>query len=372
MKNKKTEIRNMKHQVFKLISMIGIAGILCITGVGVPGLGCLGYIDNNPKVVLADNSHAHYGAADNAYGLFNKNVAGDSDSFYKGAMEGQFSKPYVDKALSDGLITQDQYNTIIDKLKDYGYLTESGAQNVTPVGGTSSPSSAADTSTTQSSAADNTKLSTPKVAASASTSASKSTTKAEKKIKSVEQAEATCITAGTKTTYYTDGTKKTESIPVIKHDYKLKDSKDATCTTAGYKTYTCSKCGDTYTDKIAALGHDFKLTETKAATCAAAGYKTYTCNRCGAVKREIIPKTEHTPGGWTVTKQAGLFTAGEKQQTCKVCGAILKTESIPQTCPLPLAGVVGIVIGVVTIAITATIIIRKKIKKVVIAEKTSN
>jgi len=355
----------MKNKIIKLISTVGIVGILCITGV--PGLG---YIDNSPKVVLANDEYAKYGCYDSGYSVLkSKN---EKEGFYKLAIGGCFSKPYVDKALSDGLITQDQYNTIIDKLKDYGYLTESGAQNVTPVGGTSNPSSAADTSTTQSSAADNTKLSTPKVAASASTSASKSTTKAEKKIKSVEQAEATCITAGTKTTYYTDGTKKTESIPVIKHDYKLKDSKDATCTTAGYKTYTCSKCGDTYTDKIAALGHDFKLTETKAATCAAAGYKTYTCNRCGAVKREIIPKTEHTPGGWTVTKQAGLFTAGEKQQTCKVCGAILKTESIPQTCPLPLAGVVGIVIGVVTIAITATIIIRKKIKKVVIAEKTSN
>ena len=346
----------MKNKIIKLISTVGIVGILCITGV--PGLG---YIDNSPKVVLANDEYAKYGCYDSGYSVLkSKN---EKEGFYKLAIGGCFSKPYVDKALSDGLITQDQYNTIIDKLKDYGYLTESGAQNVTPVGGTSSPSSAADTSTTQSSAADNTKLSTPKVAASASTSASKSTTKAEKKIKSVEQTETTCITAGTKTTYYTDGTKKTESIPVIKHDYKLKDSKDATCTTAGYKTYTCSKCGDTYTDKTAALGHDFKLTETKAATCTTAGYKTYTCSRCGEVKKQMIPKTDHTPGNWTVIKQAGLFTTGQKQQTCKICGAVLKTKIIPQTCSLPLAGVIAMVACAGAAIAGMTVFLRKKLIK---------
>jgi len=351
----------MKNKMIKLIGIIGIAGILCITGM--PGLG---YMDNNLKVVMAfdagDGDHAQYGSADNFYQtLKDRNDKADA---YTVAMLGGFSKPYVEKALSDGMISQSQYSDIMAKLVGYGYLTEAEA-GAAPAASSGKPaaaeSKAAASTASAASAADTVK--------SSAKTAAKSTAK---QIKSVDQVDATCTTPGSKTTYYTDGTKKTESIPATKHDYQLKDSKDATCTTAGTKTYTCSKCGDTYTDKTAALGHDFKLTETKAATCAAAGYKTYTCNRCGAVKREIIPKTEHTPGGWTVTKQAGLFTAGEKQQTCKVCGAILKTESIPQTCPLPLAGVVGIVIGVVTIAITATIIIRKKIKKVVIAEKTSN
>jgi hypothetical protein len=337
----------MKNKIIKLIGMIGIAGILCITGV--PSFG---YINNSQMVVYA---LSHYGCYDGSYSYFKENAA--KEAFYKGSLDGQFSKPYVDQALKDGLVTQDQYNKIINQLKDVGYLTESEEQNVT------SSSSVADTSKAQSSAADNAKSSASKSATSSSASASKTAAKAEIKIKSVEQTDATCTTPGSKTTYYTDGTKKTESIPATKHDYKLKDGKDATCTTAGYKTYTCSKCGDTYTDKTAALGHDYKLTETKAATCTAAGYKTYTCSRCGEVKKQMIPKTDHTPGDWTVKKQAGLFTTGQKQQTCKVCGAVLKTEIIPQTCPLPLAGVAGIAIGTAAVIAGAVILVRKMVKK---------
>ncbi len=41
------------------------------------------------------------------------------------------------------------------------------------------------------------------------------------------------------------------------HSYTAKVTTAATCTKAGVKTYTCSKCGDSYTEEIAALGHSF-------------------------------------------------------------------------------------------------------------------
>ncbi|MBQ7872192.1 MAG: Ig domain-containing protein, partial [Oscillospiraceae bacterium] len=47
---------------------------------------------------------------------------------------------------------------------------------------------------------------------------------------------------------------------VGEHNYEVTDSKDATCTEDGYKTYTCTKCGDSYTDTITAPGH--QMTET--------------------------------------------------------------------------------------------------------------
>jgi len=338
----------MKNKIIKLIGMIGFAGILCITGM--PGMG---YIDNSPKVVMAGDEYYRYGTQDDGYPTLKD--SNDGADFYELAMLGGFSKPYVAKALSDGLISQSQYSDIMAKLVGYGYLTEAEA-GAAPAASSSKPaaaeSKAAESTASAASAADTAK--------SSAKTAAKSTAK---QIKSVDQVDATCTTPGSKTTYYTDGTKKTESIPATKHDYKLKDSKDATCTTAGYKTYTCSKCGDTYTDKTAALGHDFKLTASKDSTCTEAGYKTYTCSRCGEVKKQIIPKKDHTPGNWAVTKQAGLFTAGEKQQTCSVCGAVLKTETIPQTCPLPLAGVAGIAIGTAAVIAGAVILIRKRVKK---------
>jgi len=42
---------------------------------------------------------------------------------------------------------------------------------------------------------------------------------------------------------------------------------------------------------------------------------------------------------------------------------VLKTETIPQTCPLPLAGVAGIAIGTAAVIAGAVILIRKRVKK---------
>ena len=52
------------------------------------------------------------------------------------------------------------------------------------------------------------------------------------------------------------------------HSYTSKVTTAATCTTAGVKTYTCSKCGDSYTEAIAALGHSY--VSGKCSVCGAA------------------------------------------------------------------------------------------------------
>ena len=55
---------------------------------------------------------------------------------------------------------------------------------------------------------------------------------------------------------------------------------EPTCLEGGYTTYTCSKCGDTYTaDETEPLGHDYVGVVTKP-TCLEKGYTTYTCSRC--------------------------------------------------------------------------------------------
>ena len=51
------------------------------------------------------------------------------------------------------------------------------------------------------------------------------------------------------------------------HSYTSKVTTAATCEKAGVKTFTCSKCGDSYTETIAALGHS---------------YVSGSCTTCGA------------------------------------------------------------------------------------------
>ena len=66
---------------------------------------------------------------------------------------------------------------------------------------------------------------------------------------------------------------------ICDHDYNGVDT-PATCENDGSTTYTCSKCGDSYTESIPALGHDYQGVET-APTCSSMGFVTYTCSRCG-------------------------------------------------------------------------------------------
>ena len=123
------------------------------------------------------------------------------------------------------------------------------------------------------------------------------------------------------------------------HDHQLTAAKEPTCTAEGSKTYTCSRCSDSYSETIAkldhdyaaatctapktckacgktegsALGHDHQLTATKEPTCTAEGSKTYTCSRCSDSYSETIAKLDHDYAAATCTSP----------KTCKACG---KTE----------------------------------------------
>ena len=68
----------------------------------------------------------------------------------------------------------------------------------------------------------------------------------------------------------------------------------------------------------------------------------------------------HTEGEWKVTKEAGLFSTGSKEVTCEKCGEVLDTAEIPQTCPLPLAAVIGIVVAVVVIIGVIVVLVRRR------------
>ena len=132
------------------------------------------------------------------------------------------------------------------------------------------------------------------------------------------------------------------------HSYTSKVTTAATCTAAGVKTFTCSKCGDSYTESIAATGHSYKSVVT-APTCTAAGYTTHTCSACGhsyidkataatghsyvsgkcSVCGVAEPTCSHSYSS-KVTTAATCDKDGVKTYTCTKCGSSY-TETITAT-----------------------------------------
>ncbi len=117
---------------------------------------------------------------------------------------------------------------------------------------------------------------------------------------------------------------------VCPHSYTSTVTVPATCKNTGAKTYTCSKCGDSYTESIAknASNHigGTEIRNTKSATCSAEGYTgdTY-CKGCGVKIKSgtAIAKTAHNsnttiPAVAATCTKTGL-TEGKK---CSACGTI--------------------------------------------------
>ena len=178
--------------------------------------------------------------------------------------------------------------------------------------------------------------------------------------------DATCATDGYKEYKNTlTNEKKTETIPATgQHDYQVTDSTDATCTEKGSVTYTCSVCGDFYTEETDMLEHSYEVVEQKDATCTEDGYKKYECSICGDSYEETVKATGHDEGEWETTKEASMFGKGSRELRCAVCGEVLDTQPIPQTCPIPLAGVIAIAVAVIVVITGVVIVLRKKKKKV--------
>ena len=78
---------------------------------------------------------------------------------------------------------------------------------------------------------------------------------------------------------YGSASQKPISIYVLKiacdHEYTEEVTTPATCTEEGVKTFTCGKCGDSYTEAIPATGHN---------------YEFGTCTGCGAIEPPVWSK----------------------------------------------------------------------------------
>lgn len=247
------------------------------------------------------------------------------DEIYAEIQESCYSTPIIETMINDGHLLG-----YVDQLKAEGWIP----QDFTPAGSKSSNTSSAEAKTETPAETSN----------ETSTSDNKQTEKTEKNNKSETKTE----------------TKKEPTQEEIDAAWEETERVEATCTEDGKIVYTNSITGDTKEESIPAAGHDYEVTDTTEAACTDDGENTYTCKVCGDSYDETIPAFGHTEGEWKVTKEAGLFSIGSKEVTCEKCGEVLNTEEIPQTCPLPLAAVLGIVIAIIILIMTVKKIMKKK------------
>lgn len=109
-----------------------------------------------------------------------------------------------------------------------------------------------------------------------------------------------------------DETENTGATVLCEHTYTSKVTKQASCKKEGELTYTCSKCGDSYTETIAKEAHNYASRISKEATCKEEGELTYYCKVCSDRYTEVIPVTDHQ------------FTHAScsEAKTCLICGSV--------------------------------------------------
>ena len=142
--------------------------------------------------------------------------------------------------------------------------------------------------------------------------------------------EATCTATGIKSSVCTgcgyQDTSKTATIQALGHDYSSSGTIVAsTCTDKGYTSYKCSRCSDIKKDsETAALGHSYKISSEKAPGCENAGSKTYTCTRCNNSYNETINATGHSTA--KVEEIApSCNTCGKTNTVCTACSKTIKS-----------------------------------------------
>ena len=292
--------------------------LICMAGLS---FTCVAVNNGEEKCsgIVIDGGEKTVGRGDESYKVAEK-YSTDAE-IYEDIQDNYYSTSIIETMINDGHLLG-----YVDQLKAEGWIP----QDFTPAGSKSSNTSSAEVKT-------ETPVETPN---ETSTSDNKQPEKTEKNNKSEIKTETT-----------------QEEIDAA---WEETERVEATCTEDGKIVYTNSITGDTKEESIPAAGHDYEVTDTTEAACTEDGKNTYTCKVCGDAYEEAIPATGHTEGEWKVTKEAGLFSTGSKEVTCEKCGEVLNTEKIPQTCPLPLAAVIGIVLAVVAVFGIVIIVVKKR------------
>lgn len=124
-----------------------------------------------------------------------------------------------------------------------------------------------------------------------------------------------------------------EEVAALGHDYVARVV-EPTCTVGGFTTYTCSRCGDSYTaDETQPKGHSFgEWIIDKDSSCTEDGIKHRTCSACDFTETEGINKKDHNfSTEFTVDKEPTCTEDGSQSYHCMNdgCTVITGSEVIP-------------------------------------------
>jgi len=106
-----------------------------------------------------------------------------------------------------------------------------------------------------------------------------------------------------------------EQIPSLEHDYR-ETLTEPGCEIEGYKTFTCSRCSDSFTEAVPARAHEYEEQITKEPSCLEDGVKTFICIYCGTGNAESIPAFGHSFGEWFVERGAEEGIPGVEARVC--------------------------------------------------------
>ena len=121
----------------------------------------------------------------------------------------------------------------------------------------------------------------------------------------------------------------------IGHDYQSEVTLEPTCTKYGVTTYTCSRCGESYTEPIDPLGHVPEVMEAVAPNCTETGLTEGSkCSRCGEIltAQETVNALGHKEG--TPVFENMVAATCEEQGSydkvvyCTVCTAEITRETV--------------------------------------------
>ena len=166
-------------------------------------------------------------------------------------------------------------------------------------------------------------------------------------------ADGVAVTANAIYTGTDKGNYETESVSITitrrecDHTHtEIRNQREATCTQTGYAGDTyCTDCDKLMSTgkELAALGHDYKATVTKQPTTTEEGVRTYTCTRCGHSYTESIakltspsPQPTATPSGKPETpspQPKGTNLKDDTGAAYKVTSANGKTPAVQYLAP---------------------------------------
>ena len=124
-------------------------------------------------------------------------------------------------------------------------------------------------------------------------------------------------------------------LSVCNHNYVLTSS-TATCTEAGTATYTCTKCGDSYTEDVPAKGHTEVIDAAVEPTCTETGLtEGKHCSVCNEVlvAQNVVPAKGHTEVIDAAVEPTCTETGLTEGKHCSVCNEVLVKQNVVDKLP---------------------------------------